>query len=140
MDSLPFPRLSVDDPLVAALAPLVLQLTCTGREMIPFWNAMAAHGWVEAVPESAPAPGISDPDRRLDLIAEIEAIVARDLFGLTAEEVDYVLETFPIVKRRDIQKYGDYRTKLTILGCYERSNSSNEEALSSSATESTAPA
>jgi hypothetical protein len=139
MDSLPFPRLPIEDPRVAALALRVLQLTCTGTEMIPFWNAMAAHGWVESVPDSGPAPGISDPDRRLHLIADIEAIIARDLFSLTADELDYVLETFPIVKRRDIQKYGDYRTKLLILDCYERLNSPKEESLSFSDTESTAP-
>lgn len=119
MDSLPFPRLPIDDPRVAALAPRVPQLTCASREMIPFWNSMAVHGWVEPVPDSDPAPGISDPGRRLQLIAEIEAIVARDLFGLTADELDYVLETFPIVKRRDIQKHGDYRTKLLILDAYD---------------------
>jgi len=118
MDSLPFPRLPIKDPRVAALAPRVLQLTCIGQEMILFWNAMAAHGWVESVPESAPAPGASDPEHRLQLTAEIEVIVARDLFGLTADELDYVLETFPIVKRRDIRKHGDFRTKLMILAAY----------------------
>jgi hypothetical protein len=30
------------------------------------------------------------------------------------------METFPIVKRKDIQKYGDYRTKLTILKIYDK--------------------
>jgi hypothetical protein len=34
--------------------------------------------------------------------------------------VDYIMETFPIVKRKDIQKYGDYRTKLVILDIYDR--------------------
>jgi len=29
------------------------------------------------------------------------------------------METFPIVKRKDIQKYGDYRTKLAILKIYD---------------------
>ena len=101
---------------------------------------MAAHGWVEPVPESAPAPGVSDPERRLQLIAEIEAIVALHIFGLTRDELDYVLETFPIVKRRDIQKYGDYRTKLTILDCYGRLGTAREDSLSSSAAESATPA
>ena len=32
---------------------------------------------------------------------------------------DCIMETFPIVKRKDIQKYGDYRTKLTILKIYD---------------------
>ncbi len=29
------------------------------------------------------------------------------------------METFPIVKRKDEQKYGEYRTKLVILECYD---------------------
>ena len=29
--------------------------------------------------------------------------------------MDYILETFPIVKEADITKYGDYRTKILIL-------------------------
>ena len=131
MDSLPFPRLSIDDPRVTALAPRVLQLTCTGPEMIPFWNAMAAHGWVETVSDSAPPPGIADPEHRLQLIAEIEAIVARDIFSLTADEIDYVLETFPIVKRRDVRKYGDYRTKLLILDAYSQLDASSVSGMSS---------
>ena len=33
--------------------------------------------------------------------------------------VDYIMETFPIIKRKDIQKYSEYRTKLTILDIYK---------------------
>ena len=33
--------------------------------------------------------------------------------------MDYILETFPIVKRKDIDKYGSYRTKETILKLYD---------------------
>ena len=29
------------------------------------------------------------------------------------------METFPIVKKKGIQKYGDYRTKLEILKIYD---------------------
>jgi len=29
------------------------------------------------------------------------------------------METFPIVKRKDEQKYGEYRTKRVILECYD---------------------
>jgi hypothetical protein len=33
--------------------------------------------------------------------------------------VDYILETFPIVKRKDEQVYGAYRTKRVILDIYD---------------------
>lgn len=31
----------------------------------------------------------------------------------------YIIETFPVVKRKDGQKYGEYRTKRVILECYD---------------------
>ncbi len=34
--------------------------------------------------------------------------------------VDYIMETFPIVKRKDLRDYGTYRTKLRILELYDQ--------------------
>lgn len=64
-------------------------------------------------------PGVVDDEMRRRLIAEIEAIVARELFGLTGEELDYVMETFPIVKERDIKEFGEYHTKRLVLAAYD---------------------
>jgi len=56
---------------------------------------------------------------RIGQIAEYELNVAIFLlYGINRDEVDYIMETFLIVKRKDIQKYGDFRTKLTILKIY----------------------
>lgn len=55
---------------------------------------------------------------RFQLQCELDAIYAH-LYGLEKEEMDYILETFPIVKRKDIAKYGSYRTKETILQMYD---------------------
>lgn len=33
--------------------------------------------------------------------------------------MDYSIETFPIVKRKDEQQYGEYRTKRVIIEIYE---------------------
>lgn len=115
VDSLPFPRLPLEHPAVGALAPRVLRLTCTGPEMNPFWNAMAAYGWVAPIPADAPAPGPVDEEERLLVAAEIEVIVARDLYGLNASEMEHVLATFPIVERRQTDRYGEYRTKRLVL-------------------------
>jgi hypothetical protein len=41
-------------------------------------------------------------------------------FPTPRDAVAYILETFPIVKRKDEQKYGRYRTKETILEMYDR--------------------
>lgn len=34
--------------------------------------------------------------------------------------VEYIMETFPIVKRKDEREYGEYRTKLRILEIYDQ--------------------
>ena len=34
--------------------------------------------------------------------------------------VEYIMETFPIVKRKDLRDYGTYRTKLRILEIYDQ--------------------
>jgi hypothetical protein len=41
------------------------------------------------------------------------------LYGLTREELDYIMETFPIVKRKDEARYGEYRTKRLVLAAFE---------------------
>ncbi|MFN8017149.1 MAG: hypothetical protein U0P45_03405 [Acidimicrobiales bacterium] len=41
------------------------------------------------------------------------------LYGIEREDVDYIMETFPIVKRRDEAEFGEYRTKRLILEIYD---------------------
>jgi len=40
-------------------------------------------------------------------------------FPTPRHAVEYILETFPIVKRKDEAKYGEYRTKRVILEIYD---------------------
>jgi hypothetical protein len=58
-------------------------------------------------------------ERRTLLRAELDAAFFH-LYGLAEEDVDYVMETVPVVKRRDEEKYGDYRTKALILDVYRK--------------------
>lgn len=50
--------------------------------------------------------------------AELEAVYFH-LYGTVQDDVDYIMETFPIVKRKDEQKFGEYRTKQVILEAYD---------------------
>lgn len=59
-----------------------------------------------------------DTKIRFQLQCELDVIYAH-LYDLEKDELDYILETFPIVKRKDIEKYGTYRTKETILKLYD---------------------
>lgn len=75
--------------------------------------------WAEINQDGFPYPPFKwDEERRARLRAELDAIYAH-LYELTKEELGYILETFPIVKRKDIERYGNYRTKELILKYYD---------------------
>jgi hypothetical protein len=86
MDSLPFPRAYDGSAMEQAIASRALRLTATGAEMLPFWN------------KTAPALGLDperdtpcdDPVQRERLRVEIDVLVARDLFGLTSDQMRYI--------------------------------------------------
>ncbi|MGE0219268.1 Eco57I restriction-modification methylase domain-containing protein [Mycolicibacterium sp.] len=50
--------------------------------------------------------------------AELDAAFFH-LYGIERDDVDYIMETFPIVKRKDIAAHGEYRTKRMILEIYD---------------------
>lgn len=60
-----------------------------------------------------------DEDRRQQIRAELDALFFH-LYGISREDADYILDTFPIVRRKDEAKYGSYRTKELILAEYDR--------------------
>ena len=41
------------------------------------------------------------------------------LYGLNRDDTAHILDTFPIVRRKDIDKHGTYRTKDIILEIYD---------------------
>jgi hypothetical protein len=74
--------------------------------------------WAEIAPDGFPYPPFKwDEERRARLRAELDAIYAH-LYGLNYNEVEYILETFPIVKRQDMKTYGTYRTRELLLKYY----------------------
>lgn len=56
--------------------------------------------------------------RRFWLRAELDAAFFH-LYGIARDDVDYIMETFPIVKRKDEAQHGSYRTKEAILSIYD---------------------
>lgn len=59
-----------------------------------------------------------ESSRRAGLRAELDAAFFH-LYGIERDDVDYIMETFPIVKRKDIAACGEYRTKTLILEVYD---------------------
>ena len=67
-----------------------------------------------------------DEERRFMLRAQLDAFYFH-LYKIKREDVDYIMETFPITKRKDIDKYGTYKTKEEILKCYDEYDGKIEE-------------
>jgi hypothetical protein len=55
----------------------------------------------------------------LSVRTELDAAMFH-LYGIDRDDVDYIMETFPIVKRKDIAAHGEYRTKRLILNFYDQ--------------------
>jgi hypothetical protein len=56
--------------------------------------------------------------RRFLLRSELDAAYFH-LYGIGREDVDYILDTFPIVRRKDEARHGEFRTKRVILEIYD---------------------
>ena len=86
----------------------VLELSFTAWDMEPFAHDLGDAG----------APFRWDEERRFGMRAELDAAFFH-LYGIERDDVDYIMETFPIVKRKDEQRYGSFRTKELILDVYD---------------------
>lgn len=86
----------------------VLELTYTAWDMQPFAEDLGDTG----------APFVWDPDRRFPLRAELDAAFFH-LYGVSRDDADYILDTFPIVRRKDEEAHGEYRTKGVVLEIFD---------------------
>jgi len=78
------------------------------------------------------------PERRAYLKAELDAYYAR-LYGFTRDELRYILdpadvkgedypsETFRVLKKNEIQNFGEYRTARLVLQAWDRQEESNND-------------
>ncbi|MFH8249481.1 hypothetical protein ACH3VR_03815 [Microbacterium sp. B2969] len=76
------------------------------------WDLPATRG-------DTPNPFVWSESRRAVVLAEIDAALFH-VYGVERGDVDYIMDTFPIVKRKDEAQYGEYRTKRLILENYDR--------------------
>ncbi|MGC8761738.1 MAG: Eco57I restriction-modification methylase domain-containing protein [Bryobacteraceae bacterium] len=93
---------------LAFLTPRVLELTYTAWDLAGFARDLGYDG----------PPFRWDEERRFLLRAELDALYFH-LYGIPRGDVDYILDTFPIVRRKDEAAYGEYRTKRVILEIYD---------------------
>jgi hypothetical protein len=90
------------------LEPRVVELTYTAWDVESFATDLGDSG----------PPFRWDEERRSAMRAELDAAFFH-LYGVERDDVDYIMETFPIVKRKDEQHYGSFRTKELILEVYD---------------------
>lgn len=85
-----------------------------------------AESWSSFRATWTPGCGLHDrkPDRRDDgdraqTRAELDALIAH-LYGLTKAEFAYILDTFPVLRRKEIAAFGEYQSKRKALEEYDR--------------------
>ncbi len=127
MDSLPFPRDFVNTPAAAAIARRVCALCAVGNEMEEF-RAQAVKAGIMATPDAV----IEAPDQRAVLAAEIDVLVARDVFGQSKQEMLYILdpdnilgadcgvETFKALRNAELREFREFRTQRLIEEAWDR--------------------
>src|SRR5437016_2368645 len=93
----------------AFILPRIIELIYTSFDMKLFALDLGDHG----------TPYIWDDERRFLIRAELDALFFR-LYEIERYDVEYIMETFSIVKRKDLAKHGSYRTKETILEFYDQ--------------------
>jgi hypothetical protein len=86
----------------------VLELTYTAWDLEPFARDVGYDG----------PPYRWNPERRFLLRCEVDAAFFH-LYGLSRDDTDYVMGTFPIVRKHDEKAHGEYRTKRVILEIYD---------------------
>ena len=126
--SLPFPRRVIAGQASARACALAARLSCTGPEMDIFLKQLR-NAPVLAGQDLTPC---EDPLERARIAAELDAVVARELYGLTREEMRYLLEprdvlgqdctveTFAALRRAEERELGEYRTARLVMREFDR--------------------
>lgn len=102
--------------LLDFIVPRVLELTYTAWDLQAFAQDVGYQG----------SPFVWDEERRFLMRCELDALYFH-LYQISRDDVDYIMETFPIVKRKDIKatsdengEGGEYITKKIILEMYDQ--------------------
>lgn len=89
----------------------------TSRVLELSWTAWDMEGFARDLGDDRP-PFRWDEERRARLRGELDAAYFH-LYEIERGDLEYIMETFPIVKRHDEERVGEYRTKHLILEAYD---------------------
>jgi hypothetical protein len=90
------------------IVPAALELTYTAWDLKAFAAELGWHG----------APFRWDSERRFLIRCELDAVFLH-LYGIERDDADFILDTFAIVRRNDVSRFGEYRTKRVTLEVYD---------------------
>ncbi len=105
----------------------VIELVYSSNDMDDFakdmLNEIGEETWNFWFPENPVKNGkvnpfVWDEERRFTLQRELDAIYVH-LYGLSKPDLTYILDTFPIVEKNDVEKYGFFKSKEDVLKYYD---------------------
>ncbi len=88
------------------------------RVAILVGSGIEMHAYVRELGREHLLPVEWDQERRAACRVELDAAMFL-LFGIERGDVEHIMDTFPIVKRKDEARFGSYRTKELILEVYD---------------------
>lgn len=127
VDTLPFPRDFGATRGAQEILARVYSLCAVGQEMEEF-----RRGALEAGLISESLQVEEDATRRAEIAAEIDVLVAREVYGLNKQEMLYILdpanimgeecdvETFKALRNREMREFNEYRTQRLVLEAWDR--------------------
>ena len=89
------------------------------RERLATSTAALTATWTSACGLHDRKPDRRDDGDRAQTRAELDALIAH-LYGLTKAEFAYILDTFPVLRRKEIKAFGEYRSRRKALEEYAR--------------------
>ena len=95
----------------------LMQLATVIPGTAPPWPGSTAD-WFRERAMFLQSPGSWTCSDRSSVRAELDAAYFH-VFGIARDDVDYIMETFPIVRRKDEAVFGTYRTKGLILEVFD---------------------
>ena len=93
-------------------------MTPAGNLIVKHDIFIEANGLLDVASTTAPLIAVT-PATGSQLRAEIDAHVAH-LYGLSRDDFSYILDTFPVLKRKEEAAFGEFMSKRKCLEEYDR--------------------
>ena len=114
LKQMPVPSPDTLEESTGWITPHMLELCYTAWDMAAFASDLGYDG----------PPFRWDTERRAVIRAEIDALMFQ-IYDIDRPDVDYILDTFPIIRKQDVKQWDEYLTKRLILERYDAMTEAN---------------